>query len=114
VRTAIGQAFDPSGFDCHFHRSASDGLELERVDCYLWGLEEEADGLDEVIKPHLEAAQCPETHGCNAERGMRGLMGILKPGKVVIASVKGRDMRVDLMLNLRAWTEGTAPRNFTA
>jgi hypothetical protein len=114
VRTAIGQAFDPSGFDCHFDRSASDGLEFEGVDCYLWRLEEETDGLDEVVKPHLEVAQCPETHGCNAERCMRGLMGMLNPRKVVIASVERKDVRIDLRLNLRAWTEGATLENVTA
>ena len=59
---AIAQSFNPSGFDCHFDRCGSDGFELEGVDCYLWGLEEETDGLNEAVEPDLEVTQCPESH----------------------------------------------------
>ena len=48
---AIAQSFNPSGFDCHFDRCGSDGFELEGIDCYLWRLEEEADGLYARWKP---------------------------------------------------------------
>jgi hypothetical protein len=45
---------------------------------------------------------------------MRGLMGMLNPRKVVIASVERKDVRIDLRLNLRAWTEGATLENVTA
>ena len=67
---AIAQSFNPSGFDCHFDRCGSDGFELEGIDCYLWRLEEEADGLYEAMELPLEVADCPETQHCDLERGL--------------------------------------------
>jgi hypothetical protein len=70
VRATIAQAFDPACLDCHFDRCGSNGLELEGVDCYLWRLEEEADGLYEAVELLLEVADCPETQHCDLERGL--------------------------------------------
>ena len=67
---AIAQSFNPSGFDCHFDRCGSNGLELESVDCYLWRLEEEADESYEAMELPLEVADCPETQHCGLERGL--------------------------------------------
>jgi hypothetical protein len=38
--------------------------------------------LNEVVKPHLEVAKRPETHHCDLGRCLRGLLGMLKSGKV--------------------------------
>lgn len=70
MRATIAQAFDPSGFDCHFDRCGSDGFELEGVDCYLWWLEEEVDGLYEAMKLPLEVTERPETQHCDLEKGL--------------------------------------------
>jgi hypothetical protein len=78
----IGQAFNPSGFDCHFDTCASDGLEFEGVDCDLWGLEEEADGLDEAVEPDLEVTQCPESHHFDLR-----LMGMLRSREAEMSNI---------------------------
>jgi hypothetical protein len=86
VRTTVGQTLDPSGFDCHFDRCASDGLEFEGVDCDLWGLEEEADGLEEAVEPDLEVMQCPESHRCDVRKKSKELMGMLRSRKVEVSN----------------------------